>query len=239
VWDRITLERELAQLGVRESADMQGLREYQAGSIDVPGHKIEFKDWLRSLNVHFVKITAAAAPDNVTVQGPEKVNPLAFDRPIRMWVRAGDHARHRRGQVVINLAIGYEGIGKVPYSSKVARGTFGTKLPLKFLCTAEGGIWLDRGSPPRRTVPRDDDLGIEIEIYQRKDKPKNSPMRGIPPSVWDEWMKTFCILRIVINVKITVIETGKGWFTVDFKHPSVPIPDPIKARRSPRSKALF
>jgi hypothetical protein len=218
MWDRHSLERELDELGVRE---------YQLGPVGLPVQKIRVRDWW---DVPVVNLTVAATPDNVTIQGPEKVNPLLLDRPKRMWIRAGDHARHRRGEVVINLTIEYDKTPGSASSSMLAPARFEGKVLLKFLCTAEGGIWLDRGSPPRRSLAGYD-LGVTIEVYQRKDKPKQrSPMRGIPPSVWDEWMKTFRIFRIVMVAKLTrVARTGTGSFTVDFKDPSVRIPDPIVA----------
>lgn len=102
---------------------MHGPREYQiTPQSPLPVKVIPVKDWNESLRVSHVKVTAAATPDNVTIQGSGhgKVYPLIPNDPLRgMRIRAGDHARHRRGQVVINLTIEYEGDGKVPYSSKV------------------------------------------------------------------------------------------------------------------------
>lgn len=239
MWDRRTLERELAELGVREfEAGVEATREYQIGPADVPVRKIFVRDWIKSLNVVSVQFSAAATPDGSTIQGSDKVSPLPFDRAVRMWIRAGELERVRRGQVGIDLAVEYEGTGKIPRSSKVARARFkAPTLRLGFSCTAEGAIRLER-KLGRRTTSLSDDLGFDIEVYQRKDKPKNSPMRGIPPAVWSEWMSKFCIFRLVILVKLTVTD-GKGWFTIDIKHGSVPIPDGIVAGSTgPRTAVL-
>src|SRR5215472_15950999 len=203
MWDRRTLERELAELGVREleagvdaGCTTADLHEYQIGAVDPTAQKIFVKDWIHSLNVVNVEVTAAATPDNATIQASEKVSPLPFDRPVRMWIRAGELERVRRGQVGIGLTVEYEGTEKVPRSSKVARARFKMPtLPLGFSCTAEGAIRLER-KLGRRSISWSDDLGIDIEVYQRKDKPKNSSMRGIPPAVWNDWMGKFCIFRI-------------------------------------------
>jgi hypothetical protein len=252
MWDRRTLERELAELGVREfeaevdagidpygetTADVSDLREYQ-GSVDPTVRKIDVKDWIKSLNVVSVKLTAAATPDDAAIQASEKISPLPFDRPVRMWIRAGELERVRRGEVSLDLKVEYEGFQKIPRSSKVARARFKVPtLKLSFTCTAEGAIRLER-NPSRRTTSWSDDLGIDVEVYQRKDRPKNSPMRGIPPAVWSDWMSQFCIFRLVIIIKLTVTD-GKGWYTIDFKHGSVPIPDRITAGSTgPRTAVL-
>ena len=247
MWDRRTLERELAELGVgeleaaisdRTTADVPDLHEYQVGPADPTVWKIVVKDWIKSLNVVSVKLTAAATPDGGTIQASEKVSPLPFDRAVRMWMQAGDLERVRRGQVGIDLKIEYAGTEKIPRSSKVARANF--KMPtlrLGFSCTAEGAIRLER-KPGRLRSSWSDDLGIDVELYQRKDRPKNSPMRGIPAAVWNEWMGQFCILRIVLIIKLTVTD-GAGWHSMDFKAGSVPIPDRVVAGSTgPRTAVL-
>jgi hypothetical protein len=244
VWDRRTLERELAALGVGElEAGIDGrttgdLYEYQVGPTDPTVHKAVVKDWIRSLNVVSVKLTASATPDNATIQASAKVSPLPFSDPVRMWIQAGDLERIRRGQVGIDLKVEYEGTEKIPRSSKVARANF--KMPtlrLGFSCTAEGAISLER-KPGRLRSPWSDDLGIDVELYQRKDRPKNSPMRGIPPAVWNEWMGKFCILRIVLLIKLTVTD-GAGWHSMDVKAASVPLPERVVAGSTgPRTAVL-
>ena len=64
MWDRRTLERELTELGARESADTHGLREYQvATQSPLPVQKIYvYEHWIKSLNVHTVKLTCRGHP---------------------------------------------------------------------------------------------------------------------------------------------------------------------------------
>lgn len=239
MWDRRTLERELAELGVREfEADLEAGREYQIGPTRVPARKIVVRHWIQSLNVVNVQLSAAATADDVAIKASDKISPLPFDRAVRMWIRAGELDRVRRGEVGIDLAVEYEGTAKIPRSSKVARAKLKMpRLRLAFTCTAEGAIRLER-KPTRRTMSWSDEVGMDIEVYQRRDKPKNSPMRGIPAAVWNEWMSKFCIFRLVVLVKLTVTD-GPGWYTLDIKHGGVPLPEKIEAgSRGPRTAVL-
>jgi hypothetical protein len=217
-------------------------REYYSNSewdVDWEEQKIFVKDWIKSLSVPIIKVTASATPDNVAIQGPEKVNPLPFDRPVRMWIRAGDLEQDQHGKVGLNLNIEYQGTEKIPRSSKVARERFAiSSLMLPFECTAEGNIRLTN-PPNRRRAPRPGGLSVDIEVYQRRDKPKNSPMRDIPSSVWNEWMTKLSILRIVVIVKLTASENGPSWYSVDVKDESVPIPTAINVGSTGTHTALL
>jgi hypothetical protein len=219
------MEEPLRGAGDTREPTHLGLHEYQVAP---PGQpiKVDVQGWNRSLSVPVVRVTAQVISDHSTIQGPG-VHPLDFDRPVRLGVRAG-----ARGQVGISLRIDYDGNSKPQYWSKVAQAHWPIRpVTLPFRCTPEGDITLERPVGRSSATFPGSTLSVDIEVYQRRDTPHNSYMLGIPPSVWDAWMKQLHMLRVVVIANLTVSQNQNdpGSLSVTVNNDSVPIPPPFVA----------
>jgi hypothetical protein len=159
-----------------------------------------------------------------------------FQQTVKLGVPAGEG-----GTVGFSLAIEYVGIEPPPKSSKVMQGAAKIQANFPFQCTPEGDVRLNRdtksGGRPDHTGPvyfPDRALSVDIEVYPRSQKPDppDSFMKGIPTSVWDEWMKQIRVLRLAIFARLTMSENGPGSVSVTVNNESVPIPDPLVTNRT-------
>jgi hypothetical protein len=210
---------------------------------------IKVPQWIRDLHINHLSVTAEIVPDGSSEYcSNSRLNSCArkdrrkdlvtlwledFDRSVKLGIPAG-----KRGTVGFSLTIEYKGTHKPRYSSEVLQGSVNDRVNLPFQCTPEGDFTFERKTGTIFGRRPDRALSVEIEVYPKRENIADTPLPGVPESVWKEWMKQLRTLKIVMIARLTMTQGGPGLASVTIKDESASIPQVVAGSTGERTAVL-